>query len=86
MKIIADPRLYPSEVEQLVDFEVKEKSNLHAEISLISLIIEGDEVVVETTIKSPITRVRRITGYLSNIDNFNNGKRAECADRRTHTF
>lgn len=31
-----------------------------------------------------IRRVRRITGYLSTIDRFNDAKRAELSDRRTH--
>ena len=29
-------------------------------------------------------RVRRITGYLSALDNFNNGKKAELRDRIKH--
>ncbi|MGE5550561.1 MAG: anaerobic ribonucleoside-triphosphate reductase [Bacteroidota bacterium] len=33
---------------------------------------------------STIRRVRRITGYLSTVDRFNDAKRAELRDRRTH--
>lgn len=29
-------------------------------------------------------RIRRITGYLSSTDNWNNAKQAELKDRRTH--
>ena len=32
-----------------------------------------------------IRRVRRITGYLSTVDRFNDAKRAELADRVAHT-
>ena len=33
-----------------------------------------------------VRRVRRITGYLSTIDRFNDAKRAELADRKAHFF
>ena len=33
-----------------------------------------------------VRRVRRITGYLSTIDRFNDAKRAELADRKPHSF
>lgn len=29
-------------------------------------------------------RIRRVTGYLSNVDNWNDGKRAELAERVRH--
>jgi ribonucleoside-triphosphate reductase len=31
-----------------------------------------------------IRRIRRITGYLSTVDRFNDAKRAELHDRKTH--
>lgn len=33
-----------------------------------------------------LRRIRRITGYLSTVDRFNDAKKAELADRREHTF
>ena len=33
-----------------------------------------------------IRRIRRITGYLSTIDRFNDAKQAELADRVKHSF
>jgi ribonucleoside-triphosphate reductase len=33
-----------------------------------------------------IRRIRRITGYLSTIDRFNDAKQAELADRVKHTL
>ena len=50
----------------------------------IELSIEQDEVVVKATEKSPIRRVRRITGYLSTIERFNDPKQAELNHRVTH--
>lgn len=84
MKIIADPMLRPDEVKQLVDNEKQAWKKMNKEIAEIQLILQGDEVCMEVKEKSPIKRVRRITGYLSNIENFNEAKRAECTDRRIH--
>lgn len=46
--------------------------------------IDGDEVIIQSFERSPIHRVRRITGYLSDMGNFNDSKRAELADRTYH--
>lgn len=48
--------------------------------------LEGDEVVIRALERSPIRRVRRITGYLSDAVNFNDAKRAELKARVTHKF
>lgn len=42
------------------------------------------ESVCPTCQSKSIRRVRRITGYLSTVDRFNDAKRAELADRVTH--
>ena len=45
-------------------------------------IFESDEIVVTAHERSPIKRLRRITGYLSEVDKFNDAKQAELADRK----
>lgn len=45
--------------------------------------IKEDDVVL-TPHYDTIVRVRRITGYLSNVKNFNAAKRQEQSDRVTH--
>lgn len=45
---------------------------------------DENELIVTSTAKSRITRVRRITGYLSNVNNFNSAKKAEMEDRKAH--
>lgn len=50
----------------------------------VILRLDGDEVVVKSIERSPITRTRRITGYLSTLTKFNDAKRAELADRVAH--
>ena len=48
--------------------------------------VEGDEVALGYTFAPvPFERIRRITGYLvGSTDRWNQGKRAELADRVTH--
>jgi len=54
------------------------------QLSSIFITMDGNEVVIEAKERSPIRRIRRITGYLSEVTNFNDGKRNELADRRNH--
>jgi anaerobic ribonucleoside-triphosphate reductase activating protein len=42
------------------------------------------KVVIASLPKQKIKRVRRITGYLSAVENFNDAKRAELNDRAGH--
>lgn len=57
-------------------------------ISSMDIALDGEYVDItyhwETV---PFERIRRITGYLvGTLDRFNNGKRAEVADRVKHTI
>jgi anaerobic ribonucleoside-triphosphate reductase len=45
---------------------------------------DGGYVIVKGQEKSPIRRIRRITGYLSEVHNFNDAKQAELAQRQVH--
>lgn len=84
MKIIADPQLNQSEVNDLVANEIQEWKSMNKEIAAIELSLVGNEVEIQTTEKSPINRVRRITGYLSSVEKFNDAKKAELRDRYVH--
>lgn len=50
----------------------------------MELSLDGDEIIVKAVEKSHIKRLRRITGYLSEVDRFNDSKQAELRDRVTH--
>jgi anaerobic ribonucleoside-triphosphate reductase activating protein len=50
----------------------------------VTIEIDGDEIVISTDERSPIRRVRRITGYLSEVDNFNPAKKSELSNRVMH--
>lgn len=45
------------------------------------LTIEGDHVKIQP---AAIRRVRRITGYFSEVNKFNDSKKAELLDRNSH--
>ncbi|MCX7970160.1 MAG: hypothetical protein N3A57_01150 [Negativicutes bacterium] len=61
------------------------KRERNQEVASVHISVLGDdELEIITRPKSPIRRVRRITGYLSEIENFNSAKRAETDDRVVH--
>lgn len=53
-------------------------------LASIDLALDGEDIVITAVEKSPIRRVRRITGYLSTVDRFNDAKRAELFARVRH--
>lgn len=51
----------------------------------VRIAFDGDDALIDVVLyRVPFERIRRITGYLTPVQNFNNGKRAELADRITH--
>ena len=84
-KISVEGDFSPEEVNALVEEEKALLEPQGKEIGHLSLrALEGKQVEIKVIPKSPIRRVRRITGYLSNIENFNSAKQAECRDRLVH--
>jgi len=65
--------------EEMKNWESKGKI-----LGRVVLELDKDEVVIKAFEKSPIRRIRRITGYLSEQTNFNDAKRAELAQRTYH--
>ena len=76
--------LSDEEIELYVRSEIEQWRSQDKELASLSLQVEGQDVVIEAVERAPISRVRRITGYLSNVENFNGAKRAECGDRYRH--
>ena len=52
-------------------------------LTKVELSLEGAEVLIRPRYNT-ISRVRRITGYLSTIPKFNDAKKAEARDRVAH--
>lgn len=53
-------------------------------IASVEITLHDEEVEIHSEERSPITRVRRVTGYLSSANNFSDHKRAELRDRVKH--
>lgn len=86
VQVIADPRLSREEINHFIAEEQQLWRSRNKRLGQIELSIDQEEVIVKASEKSPIRRVRRITGYLSSIDNFNDAKVAECSDRAKHNL
>jgi len=84
VKVVADPILTHEEIVYFVAEEKRLWESKNKKLGQLELGLDGEEVVVKATEHSPIRRIRRITGYLSSIDNFNDAKVAECNDRAKH--
>ncbi|NMC33090.1 MAG: hypothetical protein GYA36_11655 [Veillonellaceae bacterium] len=84
VKVIADPTFSAEEIQYFVAEEKRLWQNKNKQLGQLALELDGEEVILKGTEKSPIRRIRRITGYLSSIDNFNDAKIAECRARVTH--
>jgi hypothetical protein len=84
VKVSADPALNNKEIVALVHDEIRLWNERNKTLGEVELSLDGESVIIRGREKSPIRRVRRITGYLSTIDQFNDAKRAECKDREVH--
>lgn len=84
VKVVAEAGITEEEIRAIVDEELKLWKRKGKELAEVRLTIEGEEIVVKAVERSPIKRVRRITGYLSTEDRFNAAKQAELSDRRAH--
>jgi anaerobic ribonucleoside-triphosphate reductase activating protein len=72
------------EIEHYLKEELKIWGRSGKKLGALEIIVEGKEVQLKSHEKSPIKRIRRITGYLSTIDSFNNAKQHELSDRKSH--
>lgn len=86
MKIITNGNVSQKEIDVIV---AEEKERLEAkgkELATIEISVVGqEELEVKTWAKSDIRRVRRITGYLSTVERFNDAKQEELRDRVVHS-
>ena len=86
MKVNVSGQIKQSEIDSIIQ-EEKERYALKgkelAEIDIIEL--NSEELEVRSRAKSNIKRVRRITGYLSTLDKFNDSKQAELSERVVHS-
>lgn len=81
MKVTFEEAVTQKEVDQIVSEETAIWKKKGKELLSVDIRIDGAYLVVNTKEKSPIKRVRRITGYLADLDGFNSAKKAEVQDR-----
>lgn len=84
IRVVADEAITEEEVMSAVAAEKEYWAAQHKLLGEIQITVDGDELVIRSLEKSPIKRIRRITGYLSTDDRFNDAKQAELADRVNH--
>lgn len=84
VKVIGEA-IHPDEKKIYIDY-IKEKVGKR-ELESVTIKVNGEYVDLEWTLKDiPFERIRRITGYLvGDMSRWNDGKRAEEADRVNHT-
>ncbi|MDR3591033.1 MAG: anaerobic ribonucleoside-triphosphate reductase [Negativicutes bacterium] len=73
-----------TEATAYADEEIELWAKRGKKLDKVIIEIEGNEAIVRGFEQSPIKRVRRITGYLSEAANFNDAKRAELKARTVH--
>ena len=74
-----------SEKEKQAYIDYVQKKNPNMEIEWINITIDGEYANLKYKVKPiPFDRIRRITGYLSEVRQFNNGKKGELRDRVKH--
>ena len=84
MTVIVEGGTLPEEEVKAYQEYVKDKYK-DEEITLLKIKIDGENVNLETHMKSKgFERVRRVTGYLNVVERFNKAKQSEVKDRVPH--
>ncbi|MBP2636443.1 MAG: hypothetical protein H6Q72_2350 [Firmicutes bacterium] len=84
VKVTADSDITDQEIRDIVAEELKLWKRRGKDLASVQLSIQDDEIEVKAIERSPIKRIRRITGYLSTEDRFNASKQSELLDRVSH--
>lgn len=82
--VVAEEDITEEEITAIVSEELQLWKQKGKELGKVTLSLDGEEIVVKAVERSPIRRIRRITGYLSTEDRFNAAKQAELTDRVAH--
>lgn len=82
--VMAENGITEEEIISIVGEEKKLWQQRGKELAAVSLTLDGEEIVVHSEPKPNIKRIRRITGYLSTVDRFNDAKKAELMRRVSH--
>ncbi|SHF18682.1 anaerobic ribonucleoside-triphosphate reductase [Desulforamulus putei] len=85
MRVSVKGNISQIEVDDIIREEELRYAARGKELGEIEIVeISPEELEVRSRAKTTIKRVRRITGYLSTVDRFNDAKQAELVDRVVH--
>lgn len=84
INVVADKGVTEEEIQAVLTEEKQLWEKRGKKLGEIEVSIESDELVIKAYERSPIKRVRRITGYLSTVERFNDAKQAELLNRVKH--
>lgn len=84
IKVTYDEDLTGKEVTKCVEEEQAIWKAKGKQILSIDITLDGEEIEIKTVERSPIQRIRRITGYCANVNSFNAAKMAELKARKVH--
>ena len=85
MKITVIGDVSQTEVDHIIQQEKERFAARGKELAEVEIVeLDSEELEIRSKAKTPIHRVRRITGYLSTAEKFNDAKQAELAERYCH--
>ncbi len=84
IQVVVNSEIDEIQKEQIIAEEKERGEKMGKELSKVEITVNGDEITIKSFEKSPIRRVRRITGYMSTVDRFNAAKVDELNDRVIH--
>ena len=82
--ITHDPAITQREITDIYAAELATYKAAGKMLGTIGLTLDGDEIVIRSKSREKINRVRRITGYCADLDQFNAAKLAELRDRKVN--
>ncbi|MBW2672565.1 MAG: hypothetical protein JRD89_04000 [Deltaproteobacteria bacterium] len=80
--VIVRGEIHEKQVEEIIAEERQRWEGKQYPLAKIEMAADGNEVEIKSYPRSPIKRIRRITGYLAPVDAWNAAKKAELADRQ----
>ena len=84
IQVVVNGEIDEIQKKQIIAEEKMHFEKMGKELGKVEITVNGDEITIKSFEKSPIRRVRRITGYMSTVDRFNAAKVDELNDRVIH--
>lgn len=82
-----DPALLPMSEQEATELTAQDIAKVEDNgdtVTAVDLVAVGDEIEIKVHKYTHITRIRRICGYQSKVEHWNDAKRSELQDRFAH--